>query len=92
MFLVGVSSLRGLLARKCDDDLPKLNLLLTEALVSVYMSLLIHALAMYDANILYRIAAHPFVESMWAALFGGGVKKIIKLSDKPPPSKLTGTF
>ena len=80
--------MRGLLARKTDDDMPTLNLLLTEALVSVYMSLLIHALAMYDANILYRIAAHPFVDTMWATLFGGGIKKMLRISTDKPPSKL----
>ena len=74
------------MARKTDDDMPTLNLLLTEALVSVYMSLLIHALAMYDASILYRIAAHPFVDSMWAVLFGGGIKKMLRISTDKPPS------
>jgi len=67
---------------------PKLNILLGESLVAVYMSLLVHALAIYEANILYRLVAHPFSERMYQALFGGGVKKLIKVltssSDKPP--------
>ncbi len=76
----GVSSLRMLLAREKDEDAPKLNMLLAETLVGVYMSMLIHALAMYEANILYRLVAHPFHEKMWPALFGGGVKKLIQVT------------
>ena len=80
MKLTGVSQLRALLAREKDEDAPKLNILLAESLVAVYMCLLVHALATYDANILYRLVAHPFVEKMWPALFGGGIKKMIKIT------------
>jgi len=76
----GVSQLRALLAREKDEDLPKLNISLCEVLVSVYMSLLVHALAMFDANILYRLVAHPFNEKMWPALFGGGVRKLVEVT------------
>jgi hypothetical protein len=79
----GVSSLRALLARDRDDDAPKLTMLLCESLISVYMSLLIHALSMYDANLLFRLVAHPFTEGMWPILFGGGAKKLIKLQPAP---------
>ncbi len=75
-----MSSLRALLARDKDENAPKLNILLSESLVAVYMCLLVHALAMYDANILYRLIAHPFVDKMWPALFGGGAKKLIKVT------------
>ena len=76
----GVSSLRMLLAREKDEDSPKLNILLAETLVGVYMSMLIHAMAMYEANILYRLVAHPFHEKMWPAIFGGGIKKMIQVT------------
>ncbi len=69
-----------LLAREKDEDSPKLNILLAESLVAVYMCLMIHALAMYEANIIYRLIAHPFHEKMWPALFGGGVKKPIQVT------------
>ncbi len=72
--------MRMLLAREKDEDSPKLNILLAESLVAVYMCLMIHALAMYEANIIYRLIAHPFHEKMWPALFGGGVKKLIQVT------------
>lgn len=78
----GVSSLRTLLAKECDEDCPKITILLCESLISVYMSLFIHALAVYDCNILYRLVAHTFTESMWATLFGGGMRKLMRM----PPS------
>ena len=76
----GVGNLRALLAKEKDENAPKINILLTESLIGVYMCLLVHALATYDANILYRLVAHPFVEKMWPALFGGGVKKLIRVT------------
>ena len=82
-FASGVSSLRALLAREKDEDCPRLNVLLCESLVAVYMSLLIHALSMYDANILYRLAGHTFTHTMWPTLFGGGVRKLVKLPPSP---------
>lgn len=79
----GVASLRALLAREKDEDLPRLPILLAEALVAVYMSLLAHALATYDANILYRLVAHTFKDGLWHVLFGGGVRKLIPVSTQP---------
>ena len=76
----GVSSLQALLARERDENQPELNMLLTEATVAVYTSLLIHSLTTYDPNLLYRLVANPFVERMWPALFGGGVKKLVRLN------------
>ncbi|CAH1797131.1 unnamed protein product [Owenia fusiformis] len=77
----GVASLRSLLAREKDDDAPKMNILLCEALIGVYMSLLIHALSTYDANTLYRLVSHVFSEKMWNVLFGGGLKKLVKSTE-----------
>ncbi|XP_057624563.1 dmX-like protein 2 isoform X5 [Chionomys nivalis] len=74
----GVSSLINLLSSAQDEDQPKLNVLLCEAVVAVYLSLLIHALATNSSNELFRLAAHPLNHRMWAAVFGGGVKLVVK--------------
>ncbi|ELK36050.1 DmX-like protein 2 [Myotis davidii] len=74
----GVSSLVNLLSSAQDEDQPKLNILLCEAVVAVYLSLLIHALATNSSNELFRLAAHPLNNRMWAAVFGGGVRLIVK--------------
>uniref|UniRef100_A0A8D2MNU3 Dmx like 2 n=1 Tax=Zonotrichia albicollis TaxID=44394 RepID=A0A8D2MNU3_ZONAL len=87
----GVSSLINLLSSAQDEDQPKLNILLCEAVVAVYLSLLIHALATNSCNELFRLAAHPLNSRMWAAVFGGGVKLMlvpgrpVKDSNVPPP-------
>ena len=83
----GVSSLQALLARERDENQPELNMLLTEAAVAVYTSLLIHSLTTYDPNLLYRLVANPFVERLWPALFGGGVKKLVRLNRKNADAK-----
>ncbi|XP_054243979.1 dmX-like protein 2 isoform X7 [Indicator indicator] len=74
----GVSSLINLLSSAQDEDQPKLNILLCEAVIAVYLSLLIHALATNSCNELFRLAAHPLNTRMWAAVFGGGVKLLVK--------------
>lgn len=76
--VTGVSSLINLLSSAQDEDQPKLNVLLCEAVVAVYLSLLIHALATNSSNELFRLAAHPLNNRMWAAVFGGGVKLVVK--------------
>ena len=50
----GVTSLRALLDRDKDEETPNLIVLLCEAFVAIYMSLLSYALATCDAHILYR--------------------------------------
>ena len=67
------------MAREKDEDSPKLNILLTESLVSVYVSLLINALATYDCHMLYRLTAHKFDQQLWSSLFGGGVKTVLRV-------------
>ncbi|XP_015280973.1 PREDICTED: dmX-like protein 2 isoform X3 [Gekko japonicus] len=74
----GVSSLISLLNTAQDEDQPKLNVLLCEAVVAVYLSLLTHALATNSCNEMFRLAAHPLNGRMWAAVFGGGVKLVVK--------------
>lgn len=80
----GVTSLRVLLAREKDEDSPKLNILLTECLFAVYVSLVINALATYDCFLLYRLTAHQFSTKLWSSLFGGGVKTVIRLGSTSP--------
>ena len=74
-----------------DSNLPKLNVLLCETLVAVYVSWLCYALALYDANVLYRLVGHSFHESIWALLFGGCCKKQVVVST-PNPSEQQGMF
>lgn len=74
----GVTSLRVLLARERDEESPRLDVLLCESLVAVYMCLLINGLSTYDVHMLYRLVAHKLDQQAWAALFGGGIKTIIK--------------
>lgn len=86
----GVSSLISLLASAREEDQPRLSVLLCEAVVAVYLSLLIHGLGTHSSNELFRLAAHPLNNRMWAAVFGGGAKVIIK-PKRPelPPGKST---
>ncbi|XP_052281684.1 dmX-like protein 2 isoform X4 [Dreissena polymorpha] len=81
----GVTSLRVLLAREKDEDSPKLNILLTESLFAVFVSLFINALTTYDCFILYRLTAHKFDMQMWSSVFGGGVKTIVRLGSSNSP-------
>ncbi|MGH0132212.1 UNVERIFIED_CONTAM: hypothetical protein FKN15_021633 [Acipenser sinensis] len=88
----GVASLINLVTSAQDEDRPKLNVLLCEAVVAVYLSLLIHGLATHSSNELFRLAAHPLNNRMWAAVFGGGAKLIVKPKRSPeiapaPPAR-----
>lgn len=76
----GVTNLRALLAREKDEDTPRLSTLLCEAFVATYMSLIVYALATCDSLILYRLAGQKFTNQTWAMLFGGGVKKLLKVA------------
>jgi hypothetical protein len=44
------------------------------------MSLIVYALATCDSLILYRLAGQKFTNQTWAMLFGGGVKKLLKVA------------
>lgn len=74
----GVTNLRALLAREKDEDTPRLNVLLCEAFLASFMSLLVYALTTCDCHILYRLVGQKFSESTWALLYGGGVKKLLR--------------
>lgn len=84
--LTGVSSLISLLACAQGDDHISLKVMLCEAVVAVYLSLLIHGLGTHSGNELFRLAAHPLNNRMWAAVFGGGAKLIVK---PKRPSEIT---
>lgn len=74
----GVTNLRALLAREKDEDTPRLNVLLCEAFMATFMSLLVYALSTCDCHILYRLAGQRFTNGSWANLYGGGVKKLLR--------------
>ncbi|KAL1420955.1 hypothetical protein MTO96_004323 [Rhipicephalus appendiculatus] len=76
----GVQSLRALMARDKDEDGPRLHTLLCESFVAVYMSQLIHALASCDCHVLYRLVGQRFSQRTWSMLFGGGAKKLLRVS------------
>ncbi|XP_053977803.1 dmX-like protein 2 isoform X8 [Hylaeus volcanicus] len=76
----GVTNLRALLAREKDEDTPKLNILLCESFVATYMSLFVYALWSCDSHILYRLVGQCFDNSTWSCLFGGGVKKLLRVA------------
>ncbi|XP_077989498.1 dmX-like protein 2 isoform X2 [Glandiceps talaboti] len=76
----GVSSLQSLLATERDEDMPKLNIFLCETVISVYCSLLAHALTTNAPGELYRLVAQNFDEKMWSSVFGGGAKVLIHVT------------
>lgn len=76
--LLGVTNLRALIAREGDDDTPRLSVLLCEAFVSCYLALLMYALRVCDAHLLYRLSSKRFSPESWASLYGGGVKKLLR--------------
>lgn len=79
----GVQSLRALMARDKDEDAPRLHTLLCESFVAVYLSQLIHALAACDCHVLYRLVGQHFTQQTWSMLFGGGAKKLLRVSTTP---------
>ncbi|OXA37046.1 DmX-like protein 2 [Folsomia candida] len=76
----GVAILRGMLSREEDGETPKLKFLLVECYAAVYVSIFVHAIAICDAVVLYRILAKKMDAAGFASIFGGGTKKQIKMS------------
>lgn len=74
----GVTNLRALLAREKDEDTPRLNVLLCEAFMATFMSLLVYGLSTCDCHILFRLAGQKYSNMSWGNLFGGGVKKLLR--------------
>ncbi|XP_059484944.1 dmX-like protein 2 [Neocloeon triangulifer] len=83
----GVTNLRALLAREKDEDTPKLNILLCEAFIATYMSLVVYAMSTCDCNILFRLVGQTFCNQTWASLYGGGVKKLLRVATSQPVSQ-----
>lgn len=88
----GVTNLRALLAREKDEDTPKLNILLCESFVATYMSLFVYALWSCDSHILYRLVGQRFDNSTWSCLFGGGVKKLLRVASTSSQVKCNTVF
>ncbi|XP_034717775.1 dmX-like protein 2 isoform X3 [Etheostoma cragini] len=86
----GVSSLISLLTSAREEDQPRLNVLLCEGVMAVYLALLIHGLGTHSSNELFRLAAHPLNNRMWAAVFGGGAKVVIKPKRPETPPATAG--
>jgi hypothetical protein len=79
----GVTALRALLDRDKDDDTPDLTVLLCEAYVAIYFSLLLSGLSTCDSSVLYRLVSQVPTKAAWAALFGGGTKRQLKVEALP---------
>lgn len=74
----GVQNLIALIAREKDDDIPRLNVLLCESFVGIFVSLFVYGIAACDCHILYRLCGQRFSNQTWATLYGGGVKKLLR--------------
>ena len=81
----GVTSLRALLDRDKDEETPTLNVLLCEAYVAIYMSLLSYALATCDPLILYRLIGQKPNHHYWSSIFGGGSKTTLHVMTSHTP-------
>ena len=81
----GVTSLRALLDRDKDEETPTLNVLLCEAYVAIYMSLLSYALATCDPHILYRLIGQKPSQQYWSSIFGGGTKATLHVTTSQTP-------
>lgn len=81
----GVTNLRALLAREKDEDTPRLNVLLCEAFMATFMSLLVYALSTCDCHILFRLAGQKFTNMSWGNLYGGGIKKLLRKATARAP-------
>ena len=88
----GVTSLNCLLLSAKDEDAPKLHVLLCEALLSVYVSLLMNALCTYDTAFLYRLLSNKLTPSSWGLLFGGGCRTALRVEQNIPSEKLSSEF
>lgn len=67
--------------------MPRLNIILTEAFLSVYLATLAYGLTTANAKILHRLAARQLTASLWGAVFGGG----LKTAQRPAPMRIGGS-
>ena len=77
--------MRALLDRDKDEEAPTLNVLLCEAYVAIYMSLLSYALATCDPHILYRLLGQKPHQQYWSSIFGGGSKTTLHVMTYQTP-------
>ena len=70
--------LLSLLATENRDNSTKLRILLSEACVAVYLSLLALAWSNSQPNQLYRLVVNSLHSGMWGKVFGGGVRSAVQ--------------
>lgn len=76
----GVRFLLSLLATENKDNSTKLRILLGEACVAVYLSLLALAWSNSQPNQLYRLVVNSLKSGMWGMVFGGGLRSAVQQS------------
>ncbi|KAJ7385421.1 DmX-like protein 1 [Desmophyllum pertusum] len=76
----GVRLLLSLLATEHRDNSSKLRILLGEACVAVYLSLLALAWSNSQPNQLYRLVVNSLKSGMWGMVFGGGLRSALRQS------------
>ena len=74
----GVRLLLSLLATENRDNSTKLRILLSEACVAVYLSLLALAWSNSQPNQLYRLVVNSLRSGMWGKVFGGGLRSAVQ--------------
>ena len=74
----GVRLLLSLLATENRDNSTKLRILLSEACVAVYLSLLALAWSNSQPNQLYRLVVNSLHSGMWGKVFGGGLRSAVQ--------------
>ena len=76
----GVRLLLSLLSTENKDNNTKLRILLGEACVAVYLSLLALAWSSLDPKQLYRLVVNSLKSSLWDKVFGGGLRTAVHQS------------
>ena len=74
----GVRLLLSILASEDRDNSTRLRVLLAEACVAVFLSLLALAWSNNQPNQLYRLVCNSLKGDMWGLVFGGGVKVVTR--------------
>ena len=70
--------LLSLLATENKDNSTKLRVLLGEACVAVYLSLLALAWSNSESKQLYRLVVNSLKAGMWGMVFGGGLRSAVQ--------------
>ena len=72
--------LLSLLGTENKDNSTKLRILLGEACVAVYLSLLALAWSNSESKQLYRLVVNSLKAGMWGMVFGGGLRSAVQES------------